>query len=137
MTARLNVVNQWPGVVNMINGKGKQFTTAACAAVLSNSRMFAPVAYGRLVNSQRSTVGYKFFKIEGIVGYDTEYAAYLEGTPENPAVWSPKRPKKYGNIRRGIPKATAWNPNAEPGFLRKGAEAAMPEIEVLKQVFRV
>jgi hypothetical protein len=107
--------------------KAVQFITAVNSIGASASKELAPMEFSTLVNSQIMDVDIVGSKVIGTVSFNTFYAAFLEFNPK----WRP-RPI---NLKEG----PAWNPKAEPHFLRKGFES--PESKAaIKQaidIFRV
>lgn len=130
----IKVTNNFPAFEKEVKKKAVRFVNAVMSVGASQSRMFAPIAYGTLVNSQKTSVSFEGNKISGTLGYYVDYAYYLE-TREN---WEPKAPPKYGNKKKGIPKAMAWNANAKPHFLRDGFEdpKSQAKIERLQSIFK-
>ena len=107
--------------VARIDKKAVQFVQAVVsdAGILSKSK--APLAYGLLVNSQQQDFEKRNTRYTGILSYNTFYAAILNGGKYK---WRPKAPAKYGNAKKGIAPATAWNPESTPRFLEYGFESA-------------
>ena len=107
--------------VAKIDKKAVQFVQAVVsdAGILSKTK--APLAYVLLVNSQQQDFEKRNTRYTGILSYNTLYAAALNN-PKTP--WRPKPPAKYGNEKKGIAPATAWNPEATPHYLEYGFESA-------------
>ena len=107
--------------VAKIDKKAVQFVQAVVsdAGILSKTR--APLAYSRLVNSQEQDFEKRNTRYTGILSYNTLYAEALNN-PKTP--WRPKAPAKYGNAKKGIAPATAWNPEATQNYLEYGFESA-------------
>lgn len=106
--------------VAKIDRKAVQFVQAVVndAGILSKTK--APLAYGLLVNSQSQDFMKGNTSYSGVLSYNTLYAGALN----NPKTkWMPRPPAKYGNAKKGIAPATAWNPDAEPRFLEYGFES--------------
>jgi len=115
----LKVTNKTKQFEQQIKRKAKLFVNAVLSSAGAISTNYAPIAYGALRNSQYSKVMTGEYKITGELGYTVNYAAALNNNKN----WKPKPPPKYGNKKRGIPSAPAWNANATPQFLNKGFES--------------
>lgn len=122
-------------VARDLDRRQNEFLTACGTHGSAESRKIAPIAYGTLVNSQYMRIFKQSGNMYVEVGYLTDYAQYLEGTPQNPAVWSPKPAPKYGYAGRA--PANAWNPQAKPAFLRTAFESqdAQNKFEEFKRRF--
>ena len=107
--------------VAKIDKKAVQFVQAVVndAGILSKTK--APLAYGLLVNSQHQDFEKRNTRYTGILSYNTLYASILN---DGKYKWRPKPPAKYGNAKKGIAPATAWNPEATPHYLEYGFESA-------------
>jgi len=107
--------------VAKIDKKAVQFVQAVVndAGILSKTK--APLAYGLLVNSQQQDFEKRNTRYTGILSYNTLYAEALNN-PKTP--WRPKPPAKYGNAKKGVAPATAWNTEATPHYLEYGFESA-------------
>ena len=107
--------------VAKIDKKAVQFvqSTVSDAGILSKTK--TPLAYGLLVNSQQQDFEKRNTRYTGILSYNTLYASILN---DGKYKWRPKAPAKYGNAKKGIAPATAWNPEAIPHFLEYGFESA-------------
>ena len=112
----LKVTNNTDKFKQQMLRKGKLFVNSVLSVASGISTNYAPLAYGTLRNSQYSKVMTNEFIITGELGYTVNYAARLNNNDD----WKPKAPPKYGNIKRGISPAPAWNPNATSRFLDKG-----------------
>ena len=112
--------------VAKIDKKAVQFvqSTVSDAGILSKTK--APEAYRLLVNSQQQDFQKRNTSYIGELSYNVEYAVYLN-SPKTP--WRPKAPAKYGDAKKGIAPATAWNPEAIPHFLEYGFES--PEAKTM------
>ena len=106
--------------VAKIDRKAVQFVQAVVsdAGILSKTK--APIAYGLLVNSQSQDFEKGQYSYTGTLSYNTLYAAALNDPKRK---WMPKPPPKYGNQKKGIAPASAWNPEATPHFLEYGFES--------------
>lgn len=113
-------------VVDKIDRKAVQFVQAVVsdAGILSKTK--APLAYGLLVNSQSQDFEKGQHSYTGILSYNTLYAGALNDPAKK---WMPKPPPKYGNQKKGVAPATAWNPDAEPHYLEYGFES--PEAKAM------
>ena len=123
--------------VAKIDKKAQQFVQAVVsdAGILSKTK--APLAYSLLVNSQQQDFEKRGFSgYVGVLSYNTKYAAALND-PKVP--WRPKPPVKYGNKKKGIAPATAWNPEATPHFLEYGFESpeAKTMIEANEKILKI
>ena len=122
--------------VAKIDKKAVQFVQAVVndAGILSKTK--APEAYRLLVNSQQQDFQKRNTSYIGELSYNVEYAVYLNN-PKTP--WRPKAPAKYGNAKKGIAPATAWNPEATPHFLEYGFESAEAKtmIEANEAIFKI
>lgn len=107
-------------------------SNAAVYAILSQGAALAqtmtPIATGFLVNSQYAPrIEQREGNTTGHVGYTALYAAAVH--------------EALGKLR-GQPRLNGdgrfWDPNAEPGFLKKGFEELKPAIPaILKQIYGV
>ena len=105
-----------------------QFINAVVSIGASQSKEFAPLEYGTLVNSMFTDVGrLADGSVIGSVSYMANYAAYLEFNTN----WSP-RPI---NMKAG----PATNMAATPHFLRRGFEEpeSTAAINKAKSIFKV
>lgn len=122
--------------VATIDKKSQQFVQAVVSdgGILSKTK--APLAYGLLVNSQSQDFDSLTGRYVGTLSYNTAYAAALNN-PKTP--WRPKPPTKYGNSKKGIAPATAWNPEATPHFLEYGFESpdGKSMIEANEAIFKI
>jgi hypothetical protein len=134
----VKVTNNMKRFRKQVEKRSVQFVASAISVGATWSKFYAPVAYSTLVNSQQTRTFQTFDGVSGSVSFSVSYAIHLEGTDTSPANWSPKKPPKYGNEKRGIPRANAWNPNAKPGFLKAGFEDPQPQAEIdrLKTIFK-
>ena len=108
--------------------KAVQFINAVVSIGASQSKEFAPLEYGTLVNSMFTDVGrLADGSVIGSVSYMANYAAYLEFNTN----WSP-RPI---NMKAG----PATNMAATPHFLRRGFEEpeSTAAINKAKSIFKV
>ncbi|MCY0800681.1 hypothetical protein N0398_06440 [Providencia rettgeri] len=110
-------------------------TGAAYAAAIT------PIDTSNLINSQYRQLQKIPNGYEARVGYSANYAAAvsqmkgkLKGQPR----------EDFGKTRSGVSfgggtgKGRYWDPNAEPDFLRKGFENAVPEIqEIIKRGYKI
>ncbi len=88
--------------------KAPQFVNAVLSIGQAHSMELAPIEFSTLVNSVIRDVDVSGMRISGTLSYNTKYASALEFRMD----WKPLPPdQKLG---------PAWNPNAKPGFLRKG-----------------
>jgi len=119
-----------------IDKKAVQFVQAVVsdAGILSKNK--APLAYGLLVNSQQQDFEKRNTRYTGILSYNTLYASILN---DGKYKWRPKAPAKYGNVKKGIAPATAWNPEATPHFLEYGFESAEAKqmIKANEAIFKI
>jgi len=109
--------------------KAPQFVNQVLSIGLLHSKELAPLEFGTLVNSAFMDVDVNSFKgeVTGSVKYVTNYAAALEFRTD----WKP-RPI---NEKAG----PAWNPNAEPHFLKKGFEDSTSQsaIKRAEKIFKI
>ena len=131
MTVR--VTNKVKGFKRTLKSKAKLFANAVLSNAGVISITYAPLAYGTLRNSQYSKVTASQYKVTGELGYTVNYAAALN----NKKNWKPKPPPKYGNEKRGIPGAPAWNPNATYQFLNKGFESYEAKLGIDKLALEI
>ncbi|HBF46197.1 MAG TPA: hypothetical protein DDW91_06855 [Shewanella frigidimarina] len=112
--------------VAKIDKKAVQFVQAVIndAGILSKTK--APLAYGLLVSSQSQDFEKSKTSYIGKLSYNTLYASILN---DGVYKWKPKAPPKYGNAKKGISPATAWNPESTPHFLEYGFES--PEAKTM------
>lgn len=89
------------------------------------SVQYAPVEYSVLINSRRQRVDNVGGKIVGVFGYYTDYAAYLNFSPD----WSPRPPERKAG--------PSWNPNATMGFIQKGFESSEARAQIQKVITEV
>lgn len=97
-------------------------TEKALTEVLITAAGFAatmtPIDTSNLINSQFRKVSATTNKLTGMIGYTAAYAAAVhdkKGTLQGKAVPRDKNDPSRGNF---------WDPDAEPGFLRKAFEDA-------------
>lgn len=121
-------------------------TNRAVYAILSQGAAMAqtmtPIDTGNLVNSQyapriEKTKG----KTSGVVGYTAKYAEWVH---EAPGTLKGQPRAHFGKTRAGVEFGGGtqvgyyWDPNAEPGFLRKGFEELKPAIpQILRSIYGV
>lgn len=107
--------------------KAVQFVTAVVSIGASQSKQWAPLEYGDLINSQYQTTTKSGNGVIGEVGFIANYAAFLEFRND----WSP-RPE---SMKEG-PSA---NLNATPHFLRRGFEdpESVKLIDQAANIFKV
>jgi len=98
--------------------KAPQFVSAVLSIGENHSKELAPVAYSFLINNIIKDLNVSGSKVTGTLTYAQNYAAALEFRTD----WKPKPPPKYGNKKKGIAPAPAWNPNATPHYLKRGFE---------------
>lgn len=107
--------------------KAVQFVNAVISIGASQSKQWAPVEFSNLINSQISNVTQTADLVTGTLSYNTSYAAALEFGKK----WKPRPPSEKAG--------PAWNPNATPGYLRRGFED--PEsrslIKQAEKIFKV
>ena len=109
------------------SNKTNQFVRSVVSVGENNSKQYAPIEYGTLINSTIVDLNSTNGLITGSLSYNTNYAAHLE-FGEN---WSPRPP--------ALKSGPAWNPNAKPHFLRLGFESpeSKAEIKELEKIFKV
>lgn len=129
----LKVKNNTKRFEQQIVRKAKLFANAVLSNAGVISTYYAPLAYGTLRNSQYSKVMTGQYKVTGELGYTVNYAAALNNNKN----WKPKPPPKYGNEKRGIPGAPAWNPNATYQFLNKGFESYEAKLGIDKLALEI
>lgn len=100
------------------NARVKKAVTAAAFVIGSRSDERVPVDTKALMNSRFTKVIPMAQAWRGIIGYTQDYAAALHERTD----WKPKPPGSPGKRTGG------YNANAEPLFLEKGADDAMPTI---------
>lgn len=131
----VKIIDNFDAFENKAMKKAHQFIAGANSVISTRSRVEAPIAYGTLVNSLKTSIKINGTEVVGEVGYYVTYAKVLAEAPAGS--WRPKPPKKYGNKKKGIPPANAWNPRANPGFLSDVMDGpAARDIENLKTIFR-
>lgn len=131
----VKIIDNFDAFEKKVMKKAQQFIAGANAVISARSRAVAPIAYGTLVNSLKTSIKVNGTEVVGEVGYYVTYAKVLDQAPAGS--WKPKPPKKYGNKKKGIPQANAWNPRAKPGFLSDVMDGpAARDIENLKTIFR-
>lgn len=113
---------------------GETRTERAVYEILSQGAAMAaqmtPVDTSTLVNSHFVDINAGTTKVQGKTGYTAGYAARVHeasGTLKG----LPRDPNKPG-------RGDYWDPNAEPGFLRKGFDEIKPSIPaILKRHYKV
>jgi len=109
--------------------KAPQFVNAVLSIGLSHSKELTPLEFGTLVNSAFMDVDVNSFKgeVTGSVKYIANYAAALEFRTD----WKPRPINKKAG--------PAWNPNAEPHFLKKGFEDSTSQsaIKRAEKIFKI
>jgi hypothetical protein len=109
--------------------KAPQFVGAVLSIGLTHSKELAPLEFGTLVNSSVMDVDVNSFKgeVSGSVRYLANYAAALEFRTD----WKPRPISEKAG--------PAWNPDAEPHFLRKGFEDASSRAAIKKaeSIFKI
>jgi len=115
--------------------KAPQFVNLVMSIGETKSKELAPLAYADLVNSVITIVDVKSDGISATLSYNKKYAAALEFRED----WKPNPPPKYANIKKGIPSAPAWNPQATPHYLRDGFEspASRAAIKRAEKIFKI
>lgn len=88
--------------------KAPQFVNAVLSIGETHSKELAPIEFSLLVNSIIRDIDISSMIVSGTLSYNTKYAAALEFRMD----WQPIPP--------ALKKGPAWNPDAKPGFLRKG-----------------
>tara|TARA_R110002126_G_scaffold28515_3_gene94982 strand:- start:480 stop:908 length:429 start_codon:yes stop_codon:yes gene_type:complete len=134
----LRVTNTYDQFEREVNRRAKMFVNSVMSVSVNYSKMYAPIAYSVLVNSQKTSITINGAKVDGTVGFYANYAVYLE----NGEGWEPKRPPKYGTVGKNgrvVGQARAWNPKAKPHFLRDSLSTpnAINTIENLKSIFKI
>lgn len=107
--------------------KAPQFIAAVMSIGENHSKELAPLEYGTLVNSITNDITIKESRVTGVLAYNTLYAVILENKPG----WKPRPP----DMKAG----PAWNPRAEPHFLRKGFEdpESRADIKRAEDIFKI
>jgi hypothetical protein len=88
-----------------------------------NAALLTPVDTSNLINSRFIEVKKAPDGVHGRMGYTAEYAAAVHDAPGT--LLGTNTPRDSNDSSRG----NAWDPNAEPEFLRKGAENARADID--------
>lgn len=124
----------------------KQRTDGAVYAILSQgaamSQTMTPIDTTNLFNSQYAPqISHSNGKTKGRVGYTAHYAKAVH---EAPGKLKGQPRADFGVTREGVTfgggtgRGNYWDPNAEPGFLRKGFNQIKPAIPaILKEAYRV
>ena len=115
----VKVVNNTRKVFDGITKKKTpMFLNAVLDIIDQQATFYAPIAYSTLINSKfRNVTNLAGSGWQGTFGFLSNYAIHLNGDGTYKPSWKPKPPPKYGNIKKGIAPAPAWNPRAKPGFL--------------------
>lgn len=124
----IKVTNNFKKVINDITeNKARQVLVAIEAGAAARAIYYAPVAFSNLVNSYFGDVSKHGYRWELKVGFNADYAVYLNGDDNYTPLWKPKPPPKYevkgvkkrkdGTYATPEAPAPAWNPNAKPRFL--------------------
>lgn len=112
---------------------------------LAAAAAITPSDTSTLVNSQYKSVRKSTSGYEGFAGYAADYAAYVNDAPgtlkgkprqdfgmtSNRSEFGPAQPKAFGG---GTGKGNYWDPNGEPGFLKKGFER--DAVDSIRQIIR-
>jgi len=106
--------------------KAPQFANAVLSIGLTHSKELTPIEFSNLINSTITNVDITPTGVIGTVTYTANYAAALEF-----GKWKPKPI----NEKAG----PAWNPDAEPHFLKKGFEdpESRAAIKKAEQIFKI
>lgn len=107
--------------------KAPQFVNAVLSIGENHSKELAPVEFSLLVNSIIKNINVSGKTTTGSLSYNTKYAAALEFRID----WKPRPPSN----KRG----PAWNPQAEPHYLKKGFEdpTSLAAIKKAEEIFKV
>ncbi|WP_205854888.1 hypothetical protein [Piscinibacter defluvii] len=121
LMGRTRVVNNLSAFTDKVQRRAARNLTAALVVIGSEAAGRAPQDTSTLINSQFRNVRRDGDRIVGAIGFTADYAlpvheaeGKLKGQP---------RPKENGKDH-----GVYWGPHGEPEFLRKGAEAAAPEV---------
>ena len=115
-----------------LDGIAKGKSEGAVYAILSQGAAIAqtmtPVDTSNLINSQYAPqIDVKAGRVSGQVGYTAEYAAHVHNAKG-----------ELAGQDRASGSGQYWDPNAEPGFLKKGFEELKPSIPaILREHYRV
>lgn len=119
-------------LLSVIPERAEAAAYAAVTMIESRALQYVPIDTAALINSGFKTVEREGDRIVGRVGFVQSYALPLH-SPEAGGKMDNWKPRPVGSIvyeGKGNRRAkTAANMNAEQGFLIKGTQEAMPEIE--------
>ncbi len=112
---------------NISDKKAPQFVNAVLSIGENHSKELAPVEFSLLVNSIIKDIDVSNTIVSGSLSYNTKYAAALEFRAD----WKP-RPTQ-------LKKGPAWNPQAEPHYLKKGFEdqTSLSAIKKAEDIFKI
>lgn len=107
--------------------KAAMFVNTVLSIGENHSKELAPIEYSTLVNSVMKDVTISGQGVKGVLSYNTNYAAFLEFNQK----WKPRPPL--------LKNGPAWNPKAEPHFLKKGFEEpeSVASIKKAEDIFKV
>lgn len=89
--------------------RAERGVTAALITGQGFAQMLTPVDTSFLINSQFRSIKVQGGRVFGLVGYSAQYAAAVH-----------ERKTRSSGVERPNGNGFFWDPNAEPGFLRKG-----------------
>ena len=104
------------------DNKAVQFVKIVVDIGASESKLYTPIEYSTLINSQQTEVNVNATAVIGSVSFNTDYAAYLEFNED----WSPRAVSQK--------KGPSANLAATPHFLRKGFESSSSQNAIKKAV---
>ena len=129
-----SVNDRYKETINEIDAKGEKVITTIMILIQNRAAFYTPQDTNNLLNSQyRQVVGRDGAVLRGMVGYaGAGYAAALHGDDTYVPTWTPRRPEDRS------PEGGAYNPNATPYFLRKGAEESMGDArQVIESEYKI
>lgn len=99
-----------------IETRTRKMVEEATIGIAAYASTMTPVMTSNLINSQYRNVQVSGGEVVGTVGYGAKYAIYAHeapGTLLNASVLRRPGEPRWGYV---------WDPNGQPGFLKKGAE---------------